>query len=101
LLVVRGANEFFGEAGVYLASAITGITDVDAITLSAAELASLAQIESIVASTAILLASLVNTLAKATIAWVIGTPVLRRSVAVSYGLVLVVGIVSSVLVLTL
>lgn len=99
LIVVRAANEFFGYAGVYLASALTGVTDVDAITLSVSDLALTGQIEATVATVAILLATLVNTTAKAVIAWVLGSVELRRTIVRVYGFVLLTGIVSGAVVL--
>jgi uncharacterized membrane protein (DUF4010 family) len=99
LIVVRAANEFFGYAGVYLASALTGVTDVDAITLSVSDLASSGQIGLRVAATAIVLATLVNTTAKAVIAWILGSHELRRTVVRAFGLVLLTGIVSGAIAL--
>lgn len=98
LILVQAANEAFGEAGVYLASALTGVTDVDAITLSASELASLNQISLQVAGTAVILATLVNTVAKGVMAWIIGSNELRRTIRMAFGLVLLTGIVSSAVV---
>jgi uncharacterized membrane protein (DUF4010 family) len=97
LIVVRASNEFFGEAGVYVASILTGITDVDAITLTASELASVGQIAAPVAAVAVLLATLVNTLAKGVMAWILGTPQLRPTIVRAFGLVLLTGILSTAL----
>lgn len=95
LLGVRAANEFFGEAGVFAASAITGIVDVDAITLSAAELASTGQIEPPVAAISVLLASLVNTAAKAAMAMPLGARAMRRPLSLAFGILIAVGILAS------
>ena len=92
LVLVRGANEYFGNAGVYVTSAIAGIVDVDAITLTAAELASSAQIDASVAATAIILAALVNTAAKAVFAISLGSKELRKPVLITFGIVLLAGI---------
>jgi uncharacterized membrane protein (DUF4010 family) len=99
LVAVRAANEFFGSAGVYLASAVTGIADVDAITLSASELASLGQIEPGVAAMSVVLAALVNTASKAVLALSLGAREMRRGLMVAYGLILLLGLISSGLVL--
>jgi uncharacterized membrane protein (DUF4010 family) len=99
LVVVRVANEFFGDVGVYVASALSGLADVDAITLSASELASFGQLELRVAGAAIIVAALVNTIAKAVMAWVLGAPELRRTIVRAFGLILVTGVVSGVVVL--
>ena len=99
LIVIRAANDFFGEAGVYVASALTGLTDVDAITLSASELASNGQLQPQVAAMAVVLATLVNTAAKAAMVWFLGARELRRTVMRAFGLVLLTGIVGSAFVL--
>lgn len=96
LVGVRAANEFFGDAGVYAASAITGLIDVDAITLSATELASFGQIARQVAGLAILLAALVNTAAKGVMAMTLGSLELRKRIGIVFGIVLLAGILSTV-----
>jgi uncharacterized membrane protein (DUF4010 family) len=97
LILVRGANEYFGVAGVYVTSALAGIVGVDAITLTASELASSAQIGPGVAATAIILAALVNTAAKAIFAISLGSKELRRPVLITFSIVLLAGILSSAL----
>jgi uncharacterized membrane protein (DUF4010 family) len=99
LVILRAANEYFGSAGVYLASALTGVADVDAITLSASELASQGQIELTVAAVAVVLAALVNTTSKAVMALTLGAREMRRGILIAYGLILSVGLVSSAVVL--
>lgn len=99
LIAVRAANEFFGDAGVYVASALAGLTDVDAITLSVSELASYGQLHPQVAGMAVVLAMLVNTAAKAVMVWFLGAPELRRTVMRAFGLVLLTGIAGSAIVL--
>ena len=94
LIAVRAANEFFGTTGVYIASALTGLTDVDSITLSVSELSVSGELSAQVAVISILIAMLVNTLVKAIAAWVLGSRALRRTIAASFGVVLGVGILS-------
>ncbi len=93
LVVVRAANEYFGSAGVYVASLLTGITDVDSITLSVSELALSGSLEPRVASIAIVIASLVNTTAKGIMAVALGSLKLRKSILRAFGIVLLVGLV--------
>jgi uncharacterized membrane protein (DUF4010 family) len=97
LVLVRAASEYFGDAGVYLTSALAGIVDVDAITLTASELASSDQITSRVAATAIIIAALVNTAAKGVFAMSLGARDMRIPVLVSFSVVLLAGILSSVI----
>jgi uncharacterized membrane protein (DUF4010 family) len=63
MLLVRYTSENFGDSGTYIAGAVSGITDVDAITLSMAKLAKDGG-GSEVAINTILLAALSNTLVK-------------------------------------
>jgi len=95
LVAVRAANEFLGSAGVYLASGLAAVTDVDSITLSTAQLAGSGALAARVATTAIILATLVNTAAKGVMAWSLGSPELRRIVARGFGVILLVGLVGA------
>ncbi|WP_312245255.1 MgtC/SapB family protein [Stutzerimonas nitrititolerans] len=71
LFLVEGAQHALGDTGVYLVALLSGLTDVDAITLS---LASSAQtdLSNQVAVRGIFLAALSNSLAKAMLVLVIG-----------------------------
>jgi uncharacterized membrane protein (DUF4010 family) len=60
-----------GSAGVYLMAGLSGILDVDALTLSMTRLAGV-QVPAVEASTAILIAAASNTLSKSAIAAVVG-----------------------------
>jgi uncharacterized membrane protein (DUF4010 family) len=91
---VKLAQQFFGDTGVYVASVITGLTDVDAITLSVARLARSGQVSADVAATSILIAAIMNTIAKAGIALAIGAPELRRPILRAFGFIVLVGVVS-------
>lgn len=97
LVVVRVADEWFSTAGVYIAALITGLTDVDAITLSTSQLAQRGQMAEEVAGGAVVIAALVNTAAKGVIAYTAGSAYLRRAVALAFGFVLVVGVVSGLI----
>ena len=68
-----------GNSGVYLLSLVSGITDVDAITLSLSQLAQ-KELALEVAARGILLAGLVNSLVKGVLALVIGGRSLGRRV---------------------
>jgi uncharacterized membrane protein (DUF4010 family) len=94
LVVVRLAQQFLGSTGVYIASIITGLTDVNAITLSAARLAGSGQLDPRVAGSAIIIATVVNTFAKAGIALAVGAPRLRRTMVWTFGVVIAVGLIS-------
>jgi len=98
LIVVQWANEAFGEAGVYLASVLSGVTDVDAITLSVSELASNSQLQPQVAGFAVVLAALINTVAKAVMAWSLGSNELRKTILRGFGIVVLTGLVCSLVI---
>lgn len=72
LFAVAAAKEYFGDAGIYAAAAISGLTDMDAITLSAGRLAEQGRIEPDTAWRAIILASMSNLLFKTGIIWSLG-----------------------------
>ena len=97
ILLVRAANAFFGQAGVFAASVLTGLVDVDAITLSTANLVSAGQLEPRVGALAIVIAAIVNTASKATIAMVVGVPALRREIIKVFGAMVLTGIISAIL----
>ena len=101
LVVVEAANEYFGSAGVYIASILAGITDVDSITLSVSNLSLKGLLDARVAAIAIILATIMNTIAKAVMAMVLGTPRLRRLVSRAFGFVVLVGLISGAVVFLL
>jgi uncharacterized membrane protein (DUF4010 family) len=75
---VKYASIHFGNRGTYLAGAISGITDVDAITLSMAKIEKV-EGNSELAIQTILIAALTNTLVKFFIVFVLGSTELRKS----------------------
>jgi uncharacterized membrane protein (DUF4010 family) len=82
LLATKAATVYLGDRGLYLAGAVAGTTDVDAMTLSTARL-SRGGIDTSVATIAILVAAWTNTIVKSAIAWVLGGRELgRRAVIV-------------------
>ncbi|MCB2205192.1 MgtC/SapB family protein [bacterium] len=92
IFVSKAAQEYLGSGGVFLAAGLAGLTDVDAITLSMANLAKDAVSEA-TASTAILIAVVVNTIVKASIAFSLGAASLRKFTLPGFGLVLLTGLV--------
>ena len=71
LLLAKLVATHAGNAGLFLLAAISGIADVDALTLSMARLSGV-QVSAAEAATAILVAASVNTVSKATIAGFVG-----------------------------
>jgi uncharacterized membrane protein (DUF4010 family) len=91
LLVGHWLSEWFGDAGIFMLAASSGIADVDAITLSLTRMSESA-ITPDTAVIGIVIASSVNNLVKATMAWFIGPHALGRRVAGPMGLSLLVGL---------
>lgn len=94
LLAVKAANEHFGNTGLYLASALSGLTGVDSITLSASGLAADNTLEISRAALAILIAVFVNFALKMALAHALGSRELRRAIYPALGTVLVVGAIT-------
>lgn len=96
LLAVAYASSIYGERGIYIASGIAGLTDVDAITISVSRLAGQA-IDIRNAQYAILIATMSNTIVKAVIALWAGSREMRRYILLGYGAVFVAGLVGFLL----
>lgn len=92
LFMVSYANTRFGAKGIYLTTAIAGLTDINAITISVTKLAG-DTIEFLTAQNAILLATLSNTVVKIGIALWAGSKKLRFYILIGYGLVFLAGII--------
>jgi uncharacterized membrane protein (DUF4010 family) len=92
LLISRTAQMYFGDTGIFLSSFISGMADVDAITLSMAELSHNGQVALPTASRAIVIAAMSNTAVKGGIAIFSGSAALRKALAPAMGLILVVGL---------
>lgn len=76
-VLVRAAQTFLGNTGIYILSAISGIADVDTVSLSLAQ-ATRENLSLEIAATGILIAAMVNTLFKALLATFIGGWLLGR-----------------------
>jgi uncharacterized membrane protein (DUF4010 family) len=94
LIVIEFALDSLGTTGVYLTSILTGLTDVDAITLSVARLATNSQINLQVAAVAVVSAALTNTLSKGAISYFSGASELRKHVLPALGIIILTGLVS-------
>jgi len=75
--IVYGAVAFvqtrYGDIGVYVVSMLSGITDVDAVTLTLAQLAEEGSLKTVAAMNGIIIASVVNSLVKlGIVCWVAG-----------------------------
>jgi uncharacterized membrane protein (DUF4010 family) len=94
LMIAKAAQFYFQDAGVYAASAVAGLTDVDAITLSMAQLSGAQGSVSVsTAGRAVMLAAVSNTLVKGGIALGAGSRGLRRALLPPLAAMLVTAIV--------
>jgi uncharacterized membrane protein (DUF4010 family) len=92
LVVSRWASATFGESGTYVTGALAGLSDVDAITLSMANLVKGGTVDATVAARTVVIASCTNTLSKSALALALGGGVFGRRVLQSLALVLLVGL---------
>ena len=87
----KAAEVYLGTAGLYLAGAVTGLTDVDAIALSMANLASGGGASVDVAARTVMIAVMSNTMVKALMAGFLGAPALRRIILPAAAAILAAG----------
>ena len=79
IFVASAAQVYFGDTGLYLAGALAGLTDVDAIALSMANLAQQDPASSGAAARTIVIAVISNTMVKCGMAIWLGAPSMRRT----------------------
>tara|TARA_R100000935_G_scaffold38680_1_gene59986 strand:+ start:94000 stop:95271 length:1272 start_codon:yes stop_codon:yes gene_type:complete len=92
LLAVAFTKEEFGNEALYVVSIISGLTDVDAITLSLSQLMKNGGLETSSGWRLILLASLSNLVFKGIMAATLGTKQLAKWIGISFGLSIVAGL---------
>jgi len=91
LLAVAFVNERLGTRGLYVVSVVSGLTDVDAITLSVARLVGSGQIDGHEGWRLVVVGVLSNLVFKGGMAAVLGDARLRRFVVLIFGLQVLVG----------
>ncbi len=79
LVVARAAQEYLGDAGVYLSSAAAGLVDLNAISLSLARMTVRGSVAVELAAQGLVIAAVANTLVKGGIVLTGGAPGLRRA----------------------
>ncbi len=79
IFVAKAAQIYFGDTGLYLAGALAGLTDVDAIALSMANLAQQDPSSSSAAARTIVIAVISNTLVKCGMVMWLGAASMRRT----------------------
>jgi uncharacterized membrane protein (DUF4010 family) len=91
LVAVAAAENFFGSAGLYTVGVISGFTDMDAITLSTAQLAGTGAVDVSTAWRVVLAAALSNFVFKLATVAALGARALTLRVAGAFGCVLLGG----------
>ncbi|MCX6899811.1 MAG: MgtC/SapB family protein [Verrucomicrobia bacterium] len=92
LLATAAGKAHFGEGGLYVVAALSGFTDVDAISLSTAQMIKDNRLDADTGWRLILLASLSNLIFKGLTVAVLGTRRLLARIAVLFAVVFAVGI---------
>jgi uncharacterized membrane protein (DUF4010 family) len=91
LIAVAAAREHYGHSGLYLAAALSGLTDMDAITLSTSRLVSTAHLEPGIAWRMILVGGMANVVLKMGLATVLGARAFLKPLLLGMGASLVGG----------
>jgi len=92
LVAVAAGRRYLGDSGIYAVSSLSGLTDMDAITLSTSRLASEGGLDERTAWRAIIVAALSNQVFKLGVIGVLGGRRLFWKLAVLFGVKIVVGI---------
>jgi uncharacterized membrane protein (DUF4010 family) len=92
LLAVAAAKQYLGDRGIYAVAAISGLTDMDAITLSTSRMAADGLIATATAWRAIIVATIANLAFKAGIVAFLGGMALAARVGVLFGINIAVGV---------
>jgi len=97
VFLARFMSEVAGDSGVYIVSVLSGLTDVDAITLSMSQLSKQDPTKLNQATIAITLAAFSNTIMKAIIAASIGTKELRKVIFIGFTIIIAAGVAGLVI----
>jgi uncharacterized membrane protein (DUF4010 family) len=91
LLVVAAAQEYFAAAGLFAAAAISGVTDMDAITLTVSQMVSAGSVDPSTGWRLIVVASMSNLVFKLGLAASIGSRALATRLAVLFTVAITTG----------
>ena len=97
VFLARFMSEVAGDSGVYVVSVLSGLTDVDAITLSMSQLSKQDPTKLNQATIAITLAAFSNTIMKAIIAASIGSKELRKVIFIGFTIIIAAGVAGLVI----
>jgi len=91
VFAVAWTNAEFGDRGLYLVALVSGLTDMDAITLSTLQLVDHDRLDTQTAWRMILVASLANLVFKGALVAILGSRELLRLVAGAFGVMILAG----------
>ena len=94
VFMVKVLNHYYGSSGLYIASLISGVIDVDAITLSLSSLSKHGSITDIVALKGILIAVISNAFFKAAYVQIFGVSYIARFIWIAFFITFILGLVS-------
>lgn len=86
LFVANAAEKYFGSEALFASCFVTGLADMDAITLSVLDMVKQNSVGLLLAAKAIAIASFSNTLCKGTLAWFFGDGEMRRLILPATGI---------------
>jgi uncharacterized membrane protein (DUF4010 family) len=92
LIAVAATRQWFGDRGIFVAAAISGLTDMDAITLTTSRMSAAGHLSPETAWRAIVLAAVCNLLFKGIVVTALGAFDLARRLAVWFGIQIAAGI---------
>lgn len=92
VLFSRAALAKFGDTGLSVVSFISGLTDMDAITLSLSHMSNAQQVVAAAAANGIIIAAVSNTLLKLILALSVGGPNIRRPLLAVFGATMACGL---------
>jgi uncharacterized membrane protein (DUF4010 family) len=98
VFIARIAEVLVGDSGIYLISVLTGLSDVDPITLTMSQISRDDPSKLTQATVAITLAAFANTLLKAGLAWFLGSKKFRRTILLGFGIIIAAGLLGLLLV---
>jgi len=98
VFLTRIVGDMAGDSGLYIVSALSGLTDVDAITLTMSQISKADPSKTSQATIAITLAAFSNTIMKTGMAVALGSKELRKYILIGMGFVLLGGVAGLVIV---
>ncbi|MEX1993604.1 MAG: MgtC/SapB family protein [Steroidobacteraceae bacterium] len=93
IFIVAATKAEFGDKGLFVVAVLSGLTDMDAITLSTSQLVNQGRLETGMAWRMILVASLANLAFKGALVAVLGSRELLRYILLAFGVAIAAGIV--------